>query len=129
MEAAIRSKLDNKITPNVHDKVVAALAAESDETPAARALDRATSSVVAVRLATTFTSETICGTPLLASLGKAVPSSLSNISGTIGAVPEIDRMEPHPESKLMYLPIVTVTEGSATKSPPHADRYGWPLET
>lgn len=95
---------------------MAFLAPESDGTLAARALEGAISSPVAVRLAITFTSETVRGAPSLATLGNAVPASLPNFSDTIQGVPGIERMEPHPEGKSIYLSTVTRSEGRATET-------------
>ena len=107
--------------PLVHDEVVAALAAEEDESSIALALTGAISSAVAIRLATTFTTET--GGVVLppAPRREPVPDSSFNIADPIGAVPGIDRMDPDPEDRAIYLPTVHgATERTTEIVPPYS---------
>ena len=96
--------------------MVAALAAEEDESQTALALEGAISSAMATRLATSFRIETGGAVPPLAPRREPVPDSSFNIADLMGAVPRIDRMDPHREFKSIYLPAVHGVSGRATEN-------------
>ena len=115
-DTALQALLDEKLDHLGREEVVAALAVEEDESPTALALKGAISSAVAIRLATTFTTETGGAVPPPAPRNEPVPDSIFNIADPIGAVPGIERMDPHPEGRAIYLPIVHGATGRTTEN-------------
>ena len=86
-DTALQALLDEKVAPLVRDEVVAAPAAEEDESPTELALKESISSAVAIRLATTFTTETRGAVPPPAPRREPVPdSSCSAIQGSTGGL-------------------------------------------
>ena len=90
---------------------MAALAVEKDQSPTALDLKGAISSAVAIFLATIETGGAV---PPQEPRREPVPDSSFSIANAIVAVPGIDRMDPHPEGRSMYLSIVQVTTGRTT---------------
>ena len=115
-DTPLQAPLDEKVSPLVRDEVMAALAAEEDESPTASALKGAISSAVAILLATTFTTEPGGAVPPPAPRREPVPDSSFNIADPIGAVPGMDRMDPHPEGRAIYLPTVHGATGGTTEN-------------
>ena len=114
-DTALQALLDEKIAPIVRDEVVAALAAKEDESPTALALEGAIGSAVAIRLATKFTTETGGAVPPPAPRREPVPDSSINIAYPLGAIPGIDRMDPHPEAEASSCQPFTVLQGGPQK--------------
>ena len=96
-------------------EVVAAIAAEEDESPTALARMGAISTAVAIRLATKFTTETPDAVPPPGTRRETVPDPRNNIANPTGAVTGIDMTDPYSEDKSIYL----LTGHGAT---------GWPTE-
>ena len=115
-DTTLQALLDEKIAPLVRDEVVAALAAKEDESSTALALKGPISSAVAIRLATKFTTETGGAVPPPAPRYEPIPDSIFNIPDPIGAVPGMDRMDPQPEGRAIYLPTVHGATGRTAEN-------------
>ena len=71
---------------------------------------------MAIHLATTFTTETGGAVPPPPPRREPVPDSRFNIADPIGAVPGLDRMDPHPEGRAIYPPTVHGATGRTTET-------------
>lgn len=110
--------------------MIAALAPEEDGSPTATDLKVSIKFAMAVLLATTFTSETFQAVPPQAPRVRAIPVSIRTFAEAVGGVPVLDMMEPHSDSKPIYLQASYGPESGAPEIvPPLFRQYGRPRGT